>query len=35
MSQATITLLEKVIRHLKGILSAWEEWLEEQRKIAV
>lgn len=32
MSPSTVTLHEKVIRLLKGILTAWEEWLQENRR---
>ena len=31
MTQSTITLHEKVIRLLKGLITAWEEWLQENR----
>jgi hypothetical protein len=33
MTPATITLHEKLIRLLKGMLSAWEEWLDDQRRL--
>ena len=32
MSRSTITLHEKLIRMLKGAISAWEEWLQEQKQ---
>lgn len=33
MTTDTITLHEKLIRLLKGMLSAWEEWLQSQREM--
>jgi hypothetical protein len=30
MTTATKRFHELLIRHLKGMLSAWEEWLKEQ-----
>lgn len=30
MSKASITFQEKLIRALKGILTAWEEWLKDR-----
>lgn len=33
MSRATITLHEKLIRLIKGVISAWEEWLHEQKQL--
>jgi hypothetical protein len=32
MIPSTKKLHEKIIRHLKGILHAWEEWITEQEK---
>lgn len=34
MSPETLVLHEKVIRLLRGILSAWDEWVQAQKKIA-
>jgi hypothetical protein len=31
MSPATVRFHEKVIRLLKGVLTAWEEWLKENK----
>ena len=31
MKRSTISLHEKLIRLLKGLLSAWEEWLQEEK----
>jgi hypothetical protein len=31
MKRSTISLHEKLIRLLKGLLSAWEEWLQERQ----
>ena len=30
MSQATIELHKTLIRLLKGVITAWEKWLEQQ-----
>jgi len=32
MTAATIALHETLIRLAKGMISAWEKWLENQRK---
>lgn len=31
-SQASIKLHESLIRHVKGIIAAWENWLKEIKK---
>lgn len=31
MSQSSIKLHERLIRLAKGLISAWEEWLTEQK----
>jgi hypothetical protein len=30
MKETTKKLHEKLIRHIKGMLTAWEEWIKEQ-----
>jgi len=32
MNRATILLHETLIRHLKGMIGAWEKWLEAQKQ---
>jgi len=32
-TQATIKLHESLIRLAKGMISAWEEWLKEKKKV--
>ena len=32
MDQATLALHRAIIRHLKGIITAWEEWLKAKER---